>query len=236
MIKRQKGRFAKAAASSPAKPGSAEADTTPAVAAAPHAMTVPDMPAASAPDALLQTVSSEALQVASIEIQALPIEDAATRAAKPADDATPQASEPSGDSRAQAVEPSEDIRTRTADAVPAPHEVTPAAAEAVAPPQTIAPAIVPQPSVSAPTVAGRPEPALDPVAAFTEVNATLVAFLQSESRAALTHWRALAAAKSPADAIRLQVGEMQRAADASLTCFSVLAKRATRVAEAVRPR
>jgi hypothetical protein len=78
--------------------------------------------------------------------------------------------------------------------------------------------------------------ALDAMSEFTEVNATLVAFLQGEGQAAISHFRALATAKTPADAIRLQVGEMQRAADASLTCFSVLARRATRFAEALRPR
>ncbi|GJD96792.1 hypothetical protein OCOJLMKI_4017 [Methylobacterium iners] len=78
--------------------------------------------------------------------------------------------------------------------------------------------------------------ALDAMSELTEVNATLVAFLQGEGQATISHFRALAAAKTPADAIRLQVGEMQRAADASLTCFSVLARRATRLAEAFRPR
>ncbi|TXM73265.1 Phasin, partial [Methylobacterium sp. WL12] len=58
---------------------------------------------------------------------------------------------------------------------------------------------------------------------------TLFAFMRDESSAVLTHLNALKDARSPADAIRLQVNEMQRAADASLTCWSELARRATRM-------
>ncbi|MGU3536998.1 hypothetical protein [Methylobacterium sp. A54F] len=63
------------------------------------------------------------------------------------------------------------------------------------------------------------------------INATLLAFMRSESAAALTHLQALASAKSPADMIRLQVGEIQRAADASLTCWVDVARRASRIVE-----
>ncbi|MCJ2008454.1 hypothetical protein [Methylobacterium sp. J-092] len=58
---------------------------------------------------------------------------------------------------------------------------------------------------------------------------TLFAFMRDESSAVLTHLNALKDARSPADAIRLQVNEMQRVADASLTCWSELARRATRI-------
>jgi hypothetical protein len=63
------------------------------------------------------------------------------------------------------------------------------------------------------------------------INATLFAFLRNESAAALAHIQALSTAKSPADLIRLQVGEMQRAADASLTCWNDLARKASHVVE-----
>ncbi|MCJ2033609.1 hypothetical protein [Methylobacterium sp. J-068] len=60
-----------------------------------------------------------------------------------------------------------------------------------------------------------------------EVNATVLTYLRGEGTAALAHWQALAGARTPADAIRIQVDEMQRAADASLTCFTALARRAS---------
>ncbi|GJE46499.1 hypothetical protein [Methylobacterium soli] len=63
------------------------------------------------------------------------------------------------------------------------------------------------------------------------INATLFAFLRNESAAALAHIQALSTAKSPADLFRLQVGEMQRAADASLTCWNDLARKASHVVE-----
>jgi hypothetical protein len=49
--------------------------------------------------------------------------------------------------------------------------------------------------------------------------ATLQAFILNEGLAAFSHWRALTEAPSPAEALRLHVGEMQRAADASITCM-----------------
>lgn len=61
-----------------------------------------------------------------------------------------------------------------------------------------------------------------------EVNTTVLTYLRGEGAAAVAHWQALSGAKTPADAIRLQVTEMQRAADASLSCFAALAKRASR--------
>lgn len=70
--------------------------------------------------------------------------------------------------------------------------------------------------------------------ALSEVNATLLTFLRGEGEAALAHMRALAQVKSPADLVRLQVNEMHRAADASLTCWNDLARKAGRLAESVR--
>ncbi len=64
---------------------------------------------------------------------------------------------------------------------------------------------------------------------LSEINARLFAFARGEGEAALAHFQALAQAKSPAEAIRLQVTEMQRAADASLTCFSEIVRSANRL-------
>jgi hypothetical protein len=50
----------------------------------------------------------------------------------------------------------------------------------------------------------------------------------------LAHFQALAQAKSPAEAIRLQVTEMQRAADASLSCFSEIVRSANRLHDTAR--
>lgn len=55
------------------------------------------------------------------------------------------------------------------------------------------------------------------------VGTTLQAFVLNEGLAALAHWRALSKSPSPADALRLQVDEMQRAADASLACLGRIA-------------
>lgn len=72
------------------------------------------------------------------------------------------------------------------------------------------------------------------LAPLTEINAKLFAFARGESEAALAHFQALVRAKSPAEAIRLQVTEMQRAADASLTCFSEIVRSANRLNDAAR--
>ena len=57
---------------------------------------------------------------------------------------------------------------------------------------------------------------------------TITGYMRGESAAAAAHMRALGGARSPADMIRLQVGEFQRAADASLTCWSQVARKASR--------
>ena len=72
------------------------------------------------------------------------------------------------------------------------------------------------------------------LAPLTEINAKLFAFARGEGEAALAHFQALARAKSAAEAIRLQVTEMQRAADASLTCFSEIVRSANRLNDTVR--
>lgn len=72
--------------------------------------------------------------------------------------------------------------------------------------------------------------ALSALTEMTAANDTLSAFLRNEGIATVAHWRALTTAKSPGDAIRLQVTEFQRAADASLNCMASLARRAGRIA------
>ncbi|GJE72470.1 phasin family protein [Methylorubrum podarium] len=72
------------------------------------------------------------------------------------------------------------------------------------------------------------------LAPLTEINAKLFAFARGEGEAAIAHIQALARAKSPAEAIRLQVSEMQRAADASLTCFSEIVRSANRLNDSAR--
>lgn len=72
------------------------------------------------------------------------------------------------------------------------------------------------------------------LAPLTEINAKLFAFARGEGEAAIAHIQALARAKSPAEAIRLQVSEMQRAADASLTCFSEIVRSANRLNDTAR--
>lgn len=74
-------------------------------------------------------------------------------------------------------------------------------------------------------------PAFEPL---NEINATLFAFARGEGEAAVAHFQALTKAKSPAEAIRLQVSEFQRAADASLTCFSHILRSANRFGGAAR--
>uniref|UniRef100_UPI001FCB4859 hypothetical protein n=1 Tax=Methylobacterium sp. B34 TaxID=95563 RepID=UPI001FCB4859 len=52
-----------------------------------------------------------------------------------------------------------------------------------------------------------------------EIGSIIARYVRGEGEAAVAHLRALSGARSPADVIRLQVGEVQRAADASLTCW-----------------
>jgi len=61
------------------------------------------------------------------------------------------------------------------------------------------------------------------------IGSTIARYMRGEGEAALAHLRALSGARSPADVIRLQVGEVQRAADASLTCWVTVVGQASRV-------
>lgn len=62
-----------------------------------------------------------------------------------------------------------------------------------------------------------------------EIGSIIARYVRGEGEAAVAHLRALSGARSPADVIRLQVGEVQRAADASLTCWVTVLGQASRV-------
>jgi hypothetical protein len=62
-----------------------------------------------------------------------------------------------------------------------------------------------------------------------EIGSTIARYVRGEGEAALAHFRALTDARTPADLIRLQVGEVQRAADASLSCWVTVVSKASRV-------
>ena len=61
-----------------------------------------------------------------------------------------------------------------------------------------------------------------------EIGTTVARYMRGEGEAAMAHLRALSVARSPAEIIRLQVGEAQRAADASLTCWVTVIGKASR--------
>lgn len=168
-------------------------------------------------DTLLETVSVEALQSRDGASHDAPdqesgIDEPTEAAAEPAGERPPV---PTVDSpRAEAANDAEPSDARAAETLPV-----------EAPP---APIVVPSRPATAP--AFRRASALDALNELSRTNDTVVAFLRNEGRATVAHWRSLAKAKSPADAVRLQVDEMQRAADASLTCINTLARRAGRLA------
>lgn len=61
---------------------------------------------------------------------------------------------------------------------------------------------------------------------------TVMSYVVGEGEAFAAHMRALAGARSMADFVRLQIGEFQRAADATLTCWGRLTVSASRTAVA----
>ncbi|MDP4021676.1 hypothetical protein Q8W71_03485 [Methylobacterium sp. NEAU 140] len=115
---------------------------------------------------------------------------------------------------------------------PAEAPVAAAEPEPVAPPavpEPVLPGIAPLAAAFAPDAQAKaafqfvflPEPP-----DFSGIYAAITRYMRGESEAAAAHMRALGEARSPADLIRLQVGEFQRAADASLTCWSTVAHKA----------
>jgi hypothetical protein len=61
------------------------------------------------------------------------------------------------------------------------------------------------------------------------IGSTIAHYMRGEGEAALAHLRALSDAGSPSELMRLQMGEVQRAADASLTCWSDVIRKASRI-------
>lgn len=59
---------------------------------------------------------------------------------------------------------------------------------------------------------------------------TVMNYVIGEGEAFAAHMRALAGARSMAELVRLQIGEFQRAADATLTCWGMLTVSASRTA------
>lgn len=65
-------------------------------------------------------------------------------------------------------------------------------------------------------------PPMTPRLSAEAFGSTVMNYFISEGEAIASHWRALAGARSMAEIVRLQIGEFQRAADATLTCWGVL--------------
>ncbi len=65
-------------------------------------------------------------------------------------------------------------------------------------------------------------PPMTPRLSAESLGSTVMNYFIGEGEAIASHWRALAGARSMAEIVRLQIGEFQRAADATLTCWGVL--------------
>lgn len=171
--------------------------------------------------ALLETVSPVALEAAApAEPEAAPEPEAASE---------PQAE----DAPAEEPEAPEPVAAAEPEPEPAVEEPAPVA-EAVE--AAAEPAEAPAPAVAAPQ-APKAKAASSFACRFNftptyldveGIGTILMNYVQNESAAALSHMRALGEVRSPADVIRLNVTEMQRAADASLTCWIAVARRASR--------
>lgn len=120
--------------------------------------------------------------------------------------------------------PAIDAAPQAAIAVPAEPALEPSLQDVVADPSVTDLQPLPAPS-DVPFVVPIEARKLAPYvpAHLVAVGTTLQAFVLNEGLAALAHWRALSRSQSPTDALRLQVDEMQRAADASLTCLGRIA-------------
>ncbi len=100
----------------------------------------------------------------------------------------------------------------------APAEILPAPIEALA-------VVAPVPSVAI----GATSPRL---LGAESLGITVMNYFIGEGEAFAAHMRALAGARSMADFVRLQIGEFQRAADSTLTCWGMLAISASRTVNA----
>jgi len=102
---------------------------------------------------------------------------------------------------------------------------------ALVPPVTIPPVMVPSDTpVVNDTVAaaGQAEFASDRRDSVG-IGSTIARYMRGEGKAALAHLNALSEAGSPTELMRLQMSEVQRAADASLTCWSDVIRKASRI-------
>jgi hypothetical protein len=113
-------------------------------------------------------------------------------------------------------------------------------AEPPAAPDPVAPEIEPSPDVPPgprlPLVAANGNASTAHRIAFApdrldvvEIGSTVARYMRGEGEAAVAHLRALSSARTPAEIVRLQVGEVQRAADASLTCWVAVLRKASRI-------
>ena len=141
-----------------------------------------------------------------------------------------QAAEGTGTSAPDLDEAGEPTESSTPDAAEiAPNGPAPLAAESPAQPPVPLPAVL----LTAATVTAGATPERGIVRApdrfdAVEIGTTVARYMRGEGEAAMAHLRALSAARSPAEIIRLQVGEAQRAADASLTCWVTVIGKASR--------
>jgi hypothetical protein len=115
----------------------------------------------------------------------------------------------------------------TPPAVPPEAEAAIAVAEAPAAPE---PAALEQAAPEAPRAAPTEEAPAAALGGVAEINARLIDFVKTEAEAAFTFWRALRAAKTPGEAVRLQTAEVERAVSAAVTCWGDLARSAARLA------
>ena len=98
---------------------------------------------------------------------------------------------------------------------------------------------------ASPTVESRPAPVADivppmhvPAVSFAatsprvlgaeSIGTTVMNYFIGEGEAFAAHMRALAGARTMADYVRIQIGEFQRAADSTLTCWGLLTMSASR--------
>lgn len=175
---------------------------------------------------LLEGVSAEALAAGEAEAGESPSSEPEAQDAPPAEDLTvvPEEAAAPVPAATETVEATQAAVETVAQAVP---ETITAVPDAVA---ASVPAAVPGlPDLRALMDFSKAPRIAAVMGEFGEVNATVLSYLRGEGAAALAHWQALSGARTPADALRLQVDEMQRAADASLNCFSAIAQRASRL-------
>ncbi len=144
-------------------------------------------------------------------VAAAPLHESAPIAADIAADIAETGSSPAGDMTGPPPEP---LSVGSPDV--SPQDIS----RHAAPPQDAA-----EPPPASPSPSPDTLPALAPVTAHLSVESfgtTVMNYFLSEGEAMGAHWRALSGARSMAEVVRLQIGEFQRAADATLTCWGML--------------